>query len=177
MYLIKVITGDITRCKADAIVNAANTSLLGGGGVDGAIHRAAGPGLKQECEQLGGCGTGEARITRAYQLPAKYVIHTPGPVWRGGGEGEAQLLESSYLNCLRIAEAYNCHKVAFPSISTGVYAYPVEEAAKVALRAMDAFRKNSVEIDEAVVVCFDKDTYAAYRKAQDALRLEEIEFA
>jgi len=177
MFLIKIIKGDITECRVDAIVNAANESLLGGGGVDGAIHRAAGPSLKEECAQLGGCKTGEARITRGYDLPAKYVIHTPGPKWHGGDDGEAELLESSYCNCLRIAEAYNCHAVAFPAISTGIYNYPADQAAEIALKTMDAFRKKSLEIDEVMLVCYDDENYEAYKKAQDKLLLEAVEFA
>lgn len=132
--------GDITEIKTDAVVNAANETLLGGGGVDGAIHRAAGPELLQECRLLGGCPTGQARITRGYNLPANYVIHTPGPVWHGGQSGEAELLASCYRSSLALAAENKCRSVAFSAISTGVYGYPLEEAMKIALKEIASFR-------------------------------------
>lgn len=133
---IEVFQGDITRMAVDAIVNAANTSLLGGGGVDGAIHRAAGSELLAECRKFGGCRTGEAVITKAYKLPCRYVIHTPGPVWDGGGEKKAKLLESCYLNSLKLACDNELDVLAFPSISTGIYGYPIEDAAKIAVETV-----------------------------------------
>lgn len=160
-----VVKGDITVFAADAIVNAANTSLLGGGGVDGAIHRAAGPELLAECQTLHGCETGQAKITAGYHLPAKYVIHTPGPIWRGGNAGEDGLLASCYRNCLHLAEENGCRTVAFPSISTGVYRFPLDRAAAIAVREIAAFLKTSAVVREVTMVCFDDRTKAAYEAA------------
>lgn len=157
---MEVLVGDITRRKVDAIVNAANTSLLGGGGVDGAIHRAAGPDLLAECRTLGGCPTGQARITRGYRLPARHVIHTVGPVWRGGGAGEADLLASCYRESLKLAGANGVRTLAFPAISCGVYGYPWEEAARIATHTVAEWLTHPpippVEPMERVeFVCFD----------------------
>ena len=160
-----VILGDITRFRADAIVNAANTSLLGGGGVDGAIHQAAGPGLLVECRALNGCKTGEAKITGGYNLPAKYVIHTPGPVWRGAGSGEDGLLASCYTNCLILADEKRCKTVAFPSISTGVYRFPLKRAAGIAVNKILSFIKAPLYVKDVTMVCFDAATEAAYKAA------------
>ncbi len=162
-----IIRGDITKCSVDAIVNAANTSLLGGGGVDGAIHRAAGPALLEECRTLGGCETGKAKITKGYHLPAAYVIHTPGPVWRGGGHGEAEQLRSCYESCLALAEANGCESVAFPSISTGIYRFPLSQAAVIAVKAITEYPCRTVK--ESVMVCFDENTLKAYQNAYKAL--------
>ena len=160
--MIKIIKGDITTLAVDAIVNAANQVMLGGGGVDGAIHRAAGPELLNECRSLGGCKTGEAKITSAYNLPCKYVIHTVGPVWYGGNNGEASALKNCYLNSLKLAEKYACKSVAFPCISTGVYRFPKEHAAQIALKAVKEFSPLLKNIQEIIFVCFtpeDKKTY------------------
>ncbi|WP_283608681.1 O-acetyl-ADP-ribose deacetylase [Faecalispora anaeroviscerum] len=162
---ISIIQGDITVFVADAIVNAANTSLLGGGGVDGAIHRAAGPGLLEECRTLHGCETGQAKLTSGHRLPVKYVIHTPGPVWHGGGAGEEGLLASCYRSCLHLAEENGCRTVAFPSISTGVYHFPLECAAYIAVREILAFSKTSETVQSVTMVCFDEGTKAAYETA------------
>ena len=143
-----VIKGDIVRVKTQAIVNAANTSLLGGGGVDGAIHRAAGKELLLECETLGGCPTGEAKITSGYKLRAEYVIHTPGPIWRGGTRGEAELLANCYRNSLKLAQQYDITSISFPSISTGVYRYPVEQAAEIAVREIMTFLENNKNMEK-----------------------------
>lgn len=165
MGKIQIILGDITKQDSDAIVNAANCSLLGGGGVDGAIHRAAGPELLAECRTLNGCETGKAKITKGYRLPAKYVIHTPGPVWHGGGHGEAELLESCYRSCLELARENGCKSVDFPSISTGVYRFPLEKAADIAIGAIADFLKTAPEIERVRMVCFDEKTKACYDKA------------
>lgn len=166
---LQIIQGDITQITADAIVNAANTSLLGGGGVDGAIHRAAGPALLQQCRTLGGCPTGQARITKGYRLPARYIIHTPGPVWQGGTQQEAALLASCYQSCLQLAEEYACHSVAFPSISTGVYHFPVQAAARIALHEIIAFGKTHTLPEQVIIVCFDPATQKAYQQAREEL--------
>ena len=170
MDRIEIIQGDITRQASDAIVNAANTSLLGGGGVDGAIHRAAGPELLEECRTLHGCRTGEAKITRGYRLPARFVIHTPGPVWHGGGHGEEELLASCYKNCLKLAVENGCKTVDFPSISTGVYHFPLEKASRIAVTTIAAFLEEHPELTRVRMVCFDLKTKGFYDRA-----LEELE--
>ncbi len=160
--VIQIIQGDITKLNIEAIVNAANTSLLGGGGVDGAIHRAAGKGLLEECKKLNGCKTGEAKITKGYNLFAKHVIHTVGPVWRGGNNGEPELLKSAYVNCLNIAVGNNIKSIAFPSISTGIYGYPIEHAAKIAVETANEFLTKNDFIEKIVFVCFSKNDYDIY---------------
>ncbi len=162
---IRTMLGDITKVKCDAIVNAANTSLLGGGGVDGAIHRAAGPELLKECRTLNGCDTGQAKITWGYKLPAKYVIHTPGPIWRGGDHQEARLLADCYRNCLLLAEAHDCETVAFPSISTGVYHFPLDQAAEIAVRTLRESEGSLKTVREVVLVAFDARTKEYYDQA------------
>ncbi|UZT82561.1 O-acetyl-ADP-ribose deacetylase [Caproicibacterium sp. BJN0003] len=169
MSKLQIVLGDITKMQVDAIVNAANTTLLGGGGVDGAIHRAAGPKLLEECRTLGGCSTGEAKITGGYRLPAKYVIHTPGPVFHGGKSGEVQLLKNCYRNCLSLAQKAHCHTVAFPSISTGIYRFPLSEAAKIAVSEILEFLKSDCGIETVYMVCFDPITEKAYQKALQEL--------
>ena len=165
MERFSITKGDIVKAKTDAIVNAANTSLLGGGGVDGAIHRAAGPELLAECETLGGCRTGDAKITKGYKLKAKYVIHTPGPVWRGGKWAEEELLAECYKNCLRLAAEYGVKTIEFASISTGVYRFPVKLAAQIAVREILAFLRENTEIEQVTMVCFDENTQQAYEEA------------
>ncbi len=159
---IKLLQTDITQLQIDAIVNAANTSLLGGGGVDGAIHRAAGPELLEECRTLNGCETGKAKITRGYRLPAKYVIHTVGPVWYGGNNNEENLLRNCYINSLLLAEEYRLKSVAFPNISTGVYRFPKKRAAEIALEAVKSFSAGFVE--EVIFVCFDDENFEIYKQ-------------
>lgn len=165
MKKINVVQGDITRAQVDAIVNAANTTLMGGGGVDGAIHRAAGPGLYLACRKFNGCPTGEARITSGFNLPARYIIHTPGPLWHGGDGNERQLLTNSYRNSLRLAEEHGCRSVAFPSISTGVYAFPLDLAAPIALTTIRDFLDMAAVVETVTMVCYDPQTLAAYRQA------------
>ena len=156
---------DITALDVDAVVNAANSSLLGGGGVDGAIHRAAGPGLLAECRALGGCDTGDAKATSAYRLPATWVIHTVGPRWRGGGRGEAELLASCYRRSLEVARELGARSIAFPAISTGIYGYPPAEAAAVAVRTLrEAVAAPSPPVERAVLVAFDRATLDLYRR-------------
>jgi O-acetyl-ADP-ribose deacetylase len=162
---IEVVQGDITKLRVDAIVNAANTSLLGGGGVDGAIHRAAGRELLEECRKIGGCPTGEARITRGYKLPAKWVIHTVGPVWSGGGQGEDELLASCYSNSLALAGEHQVKTIAFPCISTGVYGFPADRASEIALREVKNFLDAHALPEKVTFVCFlDRDA-ELYRRA------------
>ncbi|OQX30411.1 MAG: O-acetyl-ADP-ribose deacetylase [Candidatus Sedimenticola endophacoides] len=161
MGVIRILQGDITRLAVDAIVNAANPSLLGGGGVDGAIHRAAGPRLLAFCRELGGCPPGEARITPGFDLPARRVIHTVGPVWRGGGEGETHLLRSCYENCLTLARREGLGRIAFPAISTGVYGYPKHEAARIALGAMGEAVN---DFEEIAACCFSASDAALYHE-------------
>ncbi len=154
---MEVVVGDITTLDVDAVVNAANRSLLGGGGVDGAIHRAAGPGLLAECRTLGGCGTGDARITKGYRLPARFVIHTVGPVWNGGGRGEEEKLASCYRRALEIAVDAGLASIAFPAISTGVYRFPADLAASIAVETVDAVLKTEPSIRKVLFCCFGAD--------------------
>jgi O-acetyl-ADP-ribose deacetylase (regulator of RNase III) len=166
---ITVVMGDITTINVDAIVNAANNSLLGGGGVDGAIHSAAGPELLEECRTLGGCPTGEARLTKGYRLPAKWVIHTVGPIWRGGDSGEDELLASCYRSCFALAERHGMKSIAFPSISTGAYGFPVERASRIAVREMSLFLEKNSSI-EVMAVCFNQRVYSCYIEVLKEIR-------
>ncbi len=169
---IQIIRGDITCQSVDAIVNAANCSLLGGGGVDGAIHRAAGPELLAQCRTLHGCETGKAKITGGFALPAKYVIHTPGPVWHGGNRGEEELLASCYRSCLELASENGCKTVDFPSISTGVYHFPLDKAAHIAISTIREYLKTHSEIEQVRMVCFDAGTQAYYLAALKELGVD-----
>jgi O-acetyl-ADP-ribose deacetylase len=159
---LEIVRGDITKIDVDAIVNAANTTLLGGGGVDGAIHRAAGPELLAECRTLGGCRPGEAKITRGYCLPARFVIHTVGPVWRGGKHGEAETLANCYRNSLQIAAENGIKAIAFPAISCGAYGFPIQEATQIALKTTREFLANEDKIEEVIFVLWGDDLYNTY---------------
>jgi O-acetyl-ADP-ribose deacetylase (regulator of RNase III) len=162
---IRIHTGDITKLPVDVIVNAANSSLLGGGGVDGAIHRAAGPELVAECRMLNGCKTGDAKLTKGYRLPARYVIHTVGPVWQGGGQGEAELLASCYRRSLTIASDQGFLTIAFPAISTGIYGYPKVEATGIAVDTVADFLRQDPLLETVTFCCFDEQTAELYRQA------------
>jgi len=164
MAKIELIQGDITKLEVDAIVNAANKSLLGGGGVDGAIHRAAGPELLEECKTLNGCDTGQAKITKGYNLPAKYVIHTVGPVWSGGKYNEDDLLTNCYRNSLKMASKHGLSTIAFPNISTGVYHFPKERAADIAISTVSDYLRENESFEKVYFVCFDNENYQIYQK-------------
>jgi O-acetyl-ADP-ribose deacetylase (regulator of RNase III) len=172
---IEIVEGDITQHRVDAIVNAANTTLLGGGGVDGAIHRAAGPELLEECRALGGCPTGQAKITIGYKLPAKWVIHTVGPVWRDGQHNEEELLASCYRNSLALAEQKGARTIAFPSISTGAYGFPMDKAARIAVAEIRNFLERNGSMEKVVLVCFGKSAFDIHRQALAEIRMTNDE--
>lgn len=163
---IEIIVGDITKLEIEAIVNSANNSLLGGGGVDGAIHKVAGPKLLEECKMLGGCETGKAKITKAYDLPSDFIIHTVGPVWFGGEKNEEYLLQSSYASCLDLAVLYNIKSLAFPSISTGIYGFPIDKAANIAIKTIVDYLDQKPMIEKVIIVCFNAQTFEEYNKAK-----------
>jgi O-acetyl-ADP-ribose deacetylase (regulator of RNase III) len=162
--VVRAQIGDLTALAVDAIVNAANSSLLGGGGVDGAIHRAAGPGLLDECRKLSGCKTGEAKVTRGYALPARWVIHTVGPVWRGGSYGEDELLASCYRACCKLAAEVGARSIGFPAISTGIYGFPKQRAAQIAVSQVVAALEKNAELTQVIFCCFDDETHRIYRE-------------
>jgi O-acetyl-ADP-ribose deacetylase (regulator of RNase III) len=166
--MIEVLKADITTLAVDAIVNAANSSLLGGGGVDGAIHRAAGPDLVHECRLLGGCKTGQAKITKGYRLPAKHILHTVGPVWNGGGHGEAALLALCYVSCFDLAAKHGLKSLAFPAISCGIFRFPVDLAVEIAMRETVARLERDQEIDRVIFCCFDQRVFGAYQAVTPA---------
>ena len=170
---LAIVEGDITQQRVEAIVNAANTSLLGGGGVDGAIHRAAGPELLEECRGLQGCPTGEAKITKGYRLTAQWVIHTVGPVWHGGAHGEDELLANCYRNSFRLVEQFKIRTVAFPSISTGAYGFPMERAALIATRETTEFLRSNTAVEKVLLVCFGEAARRVYAEASNQLGLAE----
>lgn len=166
---LEIVEGDITRLQVDAIVNAANTSLLGGGGVDGAIHQAAGPGLLEECRKLGGCPTGQARITGGYRLPPRWVIHTVGPIWRGGDHAEDDLLGNCYLNSLTLAVQHGIKTIAFPAISTGAYGFPRDRAARIAVSVVKRFLEHNTTLERVILVAFGKAAYDCYQEAVEEI--------
>jgi O-acetyl-ADP-ribose deacetylase (regulator of RNase III) len=166
---LQIIEGDITTLSVDAIVNAANSSLLGGGGVDGSIHKAAGPGLLAECRTIGGCPPGEARITGGYDLPARHVIHTVGPIWRGGSQGEGEVLAHCYRNSMALAVQNNLRSIAFPSISTGIYGFPIRRAARIALRAILGILDYNPTLETVLCVCYNRADYEEYVAARAAV--------